>query len=80
MGTWLIGLIDETIASVHVAGFNVQLVASDNQLLTQYERFVTDRLQLRFCKYHQMCGGRCLIALRKLLNSERILLMRSGMI
>ena len=44
MGTWLKGLIDKTIASLHVAGFNVQLVASDNQLLTQYERFVTDRL------------------------------------
>ena len=43
MGTWLKGLIDKTIASLHVASFNVQLVASDNQL-SQYERFVTDRL------------------------------------
>ena len=40
-------------------------------------RFQTDPLELRFSKYRQMNGGRFLIGLRELLNSERILATRS---
>ena len=54
----------------------------EDLLLEGYEyvltaRFQTDPLELRFSKYRQMNGGRFLIGLRELLNSERILATRS---
>ena len=40
-------------------------------------RFQTDFLELRFSKYRQMSGGRFLVGLREVQNSERILVIKS---
>ncbi len=40
-------------------------------------RFVTDFLERRFSRYRQMSGGRFLVSLREVLNSEKILTLTS---
>ena len=40
-------------------------------------RFHSDPTEMHFSQYRQMCGGRFLISLREVLNSERILSCRS---
>ena len=37
-------------------------------------RFLTDWLEKRFSRYRQMCGGRFLVSLREVVNSEQILM------
>ena len=59
----------------------MSVLCSDDLLNEAYQYVITARLQndpiKRFSQYRQMSGGRFLVNLRKVLNSERILRYRS---